>query len=43
MARLLVETSVATGIGYDQLAGLDVDTLATYVDVLNRQSRRKGR
>lgn len=34
MTRYLVELSVATGIGFEDLAGLPAPVLATYSDVL---------
>lgn len=36
-----MELSVATGIPFDSLAGLDHDTIETYRDVLNKQSQRR--
>lgn len=39
----MVEISAATGIGLDALVDLDGRTIATYVDVLEKQAGRKGR
>jgi hypothetical protein len=40
MTRRLVELSVTTGIPFQSLAGLDHDLIDTFIDVVNKGSKR---
>ena len=41
MTRLLVELSVRTRIPFDDLAGLEPEVLATYLDVIEDQDKER--